>query len=415
VWSPSNRQIKDIFDLEVIMRNRRFFAGLFVFSVLLIQGCTVVKPVPGTPTAEPTSIVEIMLSPSPVPDITASPVPTKVIPPVSLEGFSGNWIGYNVVSLEPGQEIVQKPGIHLEISKNHYSVDGTICSDPVYETKKINLTDFFEGKNPPTSSIELNDKEVPFLSTNCSNLVPASLANVNPRTLAAVIGSDLLYFESDNSRTENGMSIVSNLVAETNKEPLYEIHAQVPVLKIPENEKFNRLAQSIVSAETDGYHKNFTDWEIPAEMAGYTSFMWIGYDVPLLTPDLVSIRFSVDYYMAGAAHPNHYFKVLNYDLKADKEITFGDLFINENQSLSFLSKASKTSLTKADFPLFDDGLKPRRENFINWNLTKDSLRISFDPYQVAPYAAGPQEVLVPFSDIKKQVNLNTTVGAFIAR
>jgi hypothetical protein len=397
------------------MRNRRFFAGLFVFGVLLIQGCTVVKPVPGTPTAEPTSTIENTLIPSPVPEITASPVPTRVIPPVSLEGFSGKWIGYNVVSLDPGQEIKQKPGIHLEISKNHYSVDGTICSDPAYETKKIKLTDFFEGKNPPASSIELNEKEVPFLSTNCLNLTPSSLANVNPRTLAAVIGSDLLYFESDNSRTENGMSIVSNLVAETNKEPLYEIHAQVPVLKSPENEKFNRLAQSIVSDETEGYHKNFTDWEIPAEMTGYTSFMWIGYDVPLLTPDLVSIRFSVDYYMAGAAHPNHYFRVLNYDLKADKEISFDDVFVNENQTLSFLSKAIKTSLTKPDLPLFEDGLLPRRENFINWNLTKDGLRISFDPSLVAPYAAGPQEVVIPFVEIKELVKPNTTIGAYIAQ
>ncbi|HEX7556349.1 MAG TPA: RsiV family protein, partial [Leptolinea sp.] len=167
--------------------------------------------------------------------------------------------------------------------------------------------------------------------------------------------------------------------------------------------------------ELDGFRGNFKDWQIPPEMAGYTSFMWIGYDVPLLTPDLVSIRFTVDYYMAGAAHPNHYFKVVNYDLTSGKEVTFKDVFKDPAKALDFLSKASKTSLNKPDFPLFEEGLQPKAENFTNWNLTKDSLRISFDPYQVAPYAAGAQEVLVPFKDLRDLVNTKIGFGAFIAR
>ena len=91
--------------------------------------------------------------------------------------------------------------------------------------------------------------------------------------------------------------------------------------------------------ETEGFRHNFDDWDIPEEMASYKSFMWIGYDVPLLTEDLVSIRFLVDYYMAGAAHPNHYFKVLNYDLKANREITFDDMFPDPEITLIFLSEA----------------------------------------------------------------------------
>ncbi len=150
-------------------------------------------------------------------------------------------------------------------------------------------------------------------------------------------------------------------------------------------------------------------------MAGYTSFMWIRYDVPLLTPDLVSIRFAVDYYMAGAAHPNHFFKVLNYDLKEDREISFDKLFNNSTVTLNFLSKASKASLDKPDFPMFEEGFAPKKENFTNWNLTKDGFRISFDPIQVAPYAAGPQEVLIPYKELQGQINLKTSAGAFIAR
>lgn len=148
-------------------------------------------------------------------------------------------------------------------------------------------------------------------------------------------------------------------------------------------------------------------------MAAATSFMWIGYDVPLLTSDLVSIRFTVDYYMAGAAHPNHYFRVLNYDLAANKEILFSDLFKDPEKALKVLSLASKKCLSKPDFPLFEEGILPKMENFTNWNLTEENLRLSFDPYQVAPYAAGPQEVLLPYTDIQDLVKSNSVAGKMI--
>ncbi|MFO7584726.1 MAG: DUF3298 domain-containing protein, partial [Anaerolineales bacterium] len=45
---------------------------------------------------------------------------------------------------------------------------------------------------------------------------------------------------------------------------------------------------------------------------------------------------------------------------------------------------------------FSGGAEPLPENYRNWNLTYEGLLITFDEYQVAPYAAGMQQVLVPF-------------------
>jgi hypothetical protein len=41
------------------------------------------------------------------------------------------------------------------------------------------------------------------------------------------------------------------------------------------------------------------------------------------------------------------------------------------------------------------------------------LGITFDPYQVAAYAAGPQNVLVPFSALKEIIKPDGIVTQFV--
>jgi hypothetical protein len=303
--------------------------------------------------------------------------------------------------------------MRLEIMSDRFMVDGQTCEAPEYASQTITLKEFLSGLKQPEPSIELNQEEFPQLHSNCPNIEPSAVALVNPRTLAARVGDAILYFERDASVSENGLLVTTNLVSNSNNSPKYEVHAQVPQLQLSQAEKFNQFVRSMVDEELSGFKKNFDDWQIPDEMAAYTSFMWIGYDVPLLTSELISIRLTMDYYMAGAAHPNHDFRVVNYDLTAGKEILFGDLFLDDNKALNFLAKTSKAILTKPDLPLFAEGLMPKKENFVNWNFTKTDLRLSFDPYQVAPYAAGAQEVLIPFGDIQELVNRDTTAGKFI--
>jgi hypothetical protein len=46
------------------------------------------------------------------------------------------------------------------------------------------------------------------------------------------------------------------------------------------------------------------------------------------------------------------------------------------------------------------GAGPDIANYDSWTITKKGLGINFDSYQVAPYAAGPQYVVVPYSTLK---------------
>lgn len=331
-----------------------------------------------------------------------------------LGDFSGKWLAYNVISLQNGKP-AREPGIHLEISKNSFRVEDKACEKPVYAIRETSQKDFLQGKPIPEGSIEFYEDHFKYLESGCADLEPSAVALVNTRTLAAVSGNDLIYFERDQSVKEGDLSIISTLQAESSEKPLVEVHAQIPVLQLENAERFNQAVRSLVLNELNEFQQGFNTYEVPPEMANYRSFMWIGYDVPLLTEELISIRFTVDYMMAGAAHPGHHFRVFNYDLKNDEPISPDETLMNSPEMLKFLSKACLKSLDKPDFPLFPEGLEPKYENFQNWNLTKTGLRISFDPYQVAPYAAGPQEVIIPYADIKELVRPDSAVGAFVAQ
>ena len=65
-----------------------------------------------------------------------------------------------------------------------------------------------------------------------------------------------------------------------------------------------------------------------------------------------------------------------------------------------------------DADMMRSGASERADNYKAWAITKKGLWITFDPYQVAPYAAGPQHVLVPYSALKDVIKPDGPVAAF---
>ena len=346
----------------------------------------------------------------------STPEPESTITPVKFDdGFSGNWIVYNIVPLKQGVKSGLKPGIRVKITPESFSVGDKTCDNPKYSIKIITREDFLHDNPPPKTSLDFYEDEFSYLSTGCEGIEPAELALASYHSLAALVNDELVFFEPDMSLSIDGIDVNSQLVFEISEDPKYEIHGQVPVIQSDSAAVLNVLLKKSVMEELEGFKKNFEDWEIPPEMVIQSSFMWINYDVTLLNPQMASVRFYIDFYMAGAAHPNHYFKVVNFDLSETKTVSIKDLFVDPDTALAFLSKYCKTALDKPDFPLFEEGLEVKEENFKNWNLTEKGLRLSFDPYQVAPYAAGPQEVLVPYAELRKMANTTGAFGSFIAQ
>jgi hypothetical protein len=95
--------------------------------------------------------------------------------------------------------------------------------------------------------------------------------------------------------------------------------------------------------------------------------------------------------------------VLNYDLKAGKVLELSELFKGGSDYLKVISDYCIQILAKRNVGEDQwrrDGAGPKGDNYKSWSLLRGGLLISFDPYQVASYADGPQEVLIPFGALQ---------------
>jgi hypothetical protein len=138
----------------------------------------------------------------------------------------------------------------------------------------------------------------------------------------------------------------------------------------------------------------------------------VKYALSFQCADLFSINFDISFYASGAAHPGHYSITVNYDLGQSKELALSDLFLPNSNYLETISSYCIAELGKQPFfeGPFAEGAQPTPENYHNWNITPDGLLITFDEYQVAPYAAGPQKVTVPYSALQTLINTQGPLG-----
>lgn len=221
------------------------------------------------------------------------------------------------------------------------------------------------------------------------------------------------------------VEVVAKQVKESNKKLMYEIAAQYPQLtggNNPNFEKFNQITRAFVTSRVSGFRKDMApeEGEEPRPDGSMGSELSIGYEVMLAQDDLVSIEFSISSYHQGAAHPMSASDVVNFDLKNGKQLKLSDLFKPGTKYLptiathciAELKKQSREKNLGLPDEEIDKGAAPKADNYQSWTITRKGLAIEFDPYQVGPYAAGPQSVIVPYSSIKDLVNPAGPVGQF---
>jgi len=213
------------------------------------------------------------------------------------------------------------------------------------------------------------------------------------------------------------VELVSKQIKESNKKSMYEIAAQYPQLSggsNPNFEKFNQTVRGLVARKVAEFKKAISpqEGEEPPPEGSMGSDLTISYEIALAQDDLISVQFDVGSYSQGAAHPNSYAEVVNYDLRNGQPLKLSDLFKPGAKYLPALSSYAiadlkKQSKDKGD-ALPDDqiqsGAAPATKNYDNWTITRKGLGIYFDAYQVGPYAAGPQSVLVPYANLKDLIN-----------
>jgi len=155
------------------------------------------------------------------------------------------------------------------------------------------------------------------------------------------------------------------------------------------------------------YFKNFVDEQISSFKAEL---------VPADMPDSVTAyTLDVTYTQERSARADNFIFLIAADtggahgLQATKTFSFtpegkiialGDLFINGVQGLASIAPYVQKELLARDMTDEDwvkEGAAPTEDNYQSFVVTDTGVRFIFDPYQVAAYAAGTQQVDVPVS------------------
>lgn len=181
----------------------------------------------------------------------------------------------------------------------------------------------------------------------------------------------------------------------------YTIRHRLPVLGGPDS-AFNRHLSGVVDSLTTGFKRDIVELrrddqrrasEIPP------GSLEIDYVIVQATSELLSLQLSI-YSYTGGAHPNSATRSINWDLRREREFDLTDLFTPGSAFGRIIADYCRRELGRLDIgdsSLISRGTAFSTENYLRWNPTRAGLRVTFDPYQVAAYAQGAFEVVVPWS------------------
>jgi hypothetical protein len=240
----------------------------------------------------------------------------------------------------------------------------------------------------------------PLPATNTPNLAPteALTPTFTPIPLAQVV------------------NLVANPTSETGANPAYTVQADTPFLQRSEDQrviKFNNEMTLLTQEEVAKFKDNVAQTQSIQGGAGSSYIQ----QYKLLSPpgNLLSLKFSIMIYIEGSAHPGTHTRTVTYDLEAGSDVSLAQLFVSGSDYLTPIANYCIAQLKTRNigFEAFASGADPIPANYGSWNITPQGLMITFDEYQVAAYAAGVQEVVVPYTELQSVIDPHGPLAGFL--
>lgn len=139
----------------------------------------------------------------------------------------------------------------------------------------------------------------------------------------------------------------------------------------------------------------------------YTYYYYVDTDAAVTRSD--DVVFSIadtTYTFMGGPHPNTDFNCYNIDSETGKVLTISDVVTDKAALIDALDKKLHEDYPDLDNELLDPDLKGTLGNMydeidgmsLTFNLTNDSIVVSFSAYDLASYAVGPKESVLRFED-----------------
>lgn len=249
-----------------------------------------------------------------------------------------------------------------------------------------------------------------FLGVFLSSMIACNLfAPSVAAPTSTVIPSSIPVTETTAPLISEQVTLVSQSAEEKNQTPPFTLKVQIPQLTGSDDPRvtaFNQQMSGLIAKEVETWRQSFLGNTAPIVTGG--SFLEVTPTLISQAGDLWSFKIDFHFYSDGAAHPGMYSSTFNYDLAQGRKLEFGELFLANSNYLEPIANFCKAELSKQPFfeGPFAEGANPTPENYRNWNITTDGLMITFDQYQVAPYAAGPQVIQVPIDAFRQVIDPN---------
>lgn len=250
------------------------------------------------------------------------------------------------------------------------------------------------------------------LTAGCAG--ESGTSSSGPASTAGDAGTSATSDTTASARLELGDPLTLEAVKqnESGREPAFTILVSKPVLKgsdDPRVDDFNRQVSALIDTQVADFKRSVSDAGPPPVPTTGNSLK-ITYSLKSPPGALISLLITSDVYYDGAAHPGQSFQALTYDLTSGNAVPLAQLFQPGAPYLQLLADFCQKQLSARDALQFPEGAAPTAENFQIWVVTKNGIEITFGDYQVAPYAMGPQTVLVPYSQLRGKLDLNGPLG-----
>lgn len=196
----------------------------------------------------------------------------------------------------------------------------------------------------------------------------------------------------------------------TDSGPHHSVSALYPVFEDPALAAANQHIRHFVDSRVRAFLKELAAeqqaQDTPIETPPWS--LQITYETPYVTPHYVAIDFG-GYDYRGGAHGMPIIAPLVLARPSGQPIATEDLFAPGADWLGFLSDYCYRELKDREFLSADEdwlrsGTAPKSENYQWIYPGPKGLTVAFPPYTVAPYAAGPQSVLILYARLAGLLN-----------
>ncbi len=222
---------------------------------------------------------------------------------------------------------------------------------------------------------------------------------------------------STHTQAKQPLQIVERTYTDHSDDPRYEIQLLWPNLMGEgwQTDSFNRMIDTLILNDADDFLSVIDENNLESDdQVGEQplSTFTVDYELAALESGIVSVQLIITQYIALSVHPFTISHAINYDAQSGELLTLRDLFDPEADYLSPILSAVDDELESRDLGyqagIAEDVMGERE----NWNLTPEGLRLNFDAYEVGPYAAGPQAVIIPWEDLAEVLNPQGPAGLF---